>query len=161
MQFRVLPFEQWLKYWQWKFCICVVWLKGVCTQLRSWEKLEERSSSATEIEVLFHSLFHSTMINTITFTFLEQLLTTWVVTKLPNLESCKALLSNVKGMVITAGVVVSSLNAQYIIFLPLLFRVDKKKTWLKTVGGLVTVNSVCADCSSLLHVFYTCINTHI
>lgn len=45
---------------------------------------------------------------------------------LPNLGHCKALLSTVKMMMITAGVVVSPLNAQYIIFLPLLFRVEKK-----------------------------------
>lgn len=66
-----------------------------------------------------------------------------------NLESSKALLSTVKVMIINARVVVSSLNAQYRFFFSLLFRVEKKYAQPKAVGGLVTVNGVCADCSSL------------
>lgn len=69
---------------------------------------------------------------------------------LPNLESSKALRSTVKVMMINARVVVSPLNAQCSFFLPLLFRVEKKLAQVKAIGGLVTVNGVCADCSFLL-----------
>lgn len=66
-----------------------------------------------------------------------------------NLESSKALLSTVKVMMINAGVVVSPSAVQ-----------NRKEIGM-TKSYRTTGHSEYADCSSLLELFYSCMNPHI